>query len=82
MRFRCLMKERVLRYTPFKVGQIINACCVLHNMCIAANIDMEPEDFQNDDVPPDPHYRNAFVRQNYVRDGMNKRREVINLYFH
>lgn len=33
-RFRCLIKDRVLHYTPNKATKIINACTVLHNMCI------------------------------------------------
>ncbi|KAJ8911804.1 hypothetical protein NQ315_014228 [Exocentrus adspersus] len=40
-RFRCILKERVLKYSPYKAGQIINACCVLHNMCIRGNVPLE-----------------------------------------
>lgn len=29
MRFRCLLKHRVLHYTPKMSGKIINACCVI-----------------------------------------------------
>ncbi|XP_050066119.1 putative nuclease HARBI1 [Aphis gossypii] len=38
MRFRCLLKDRVLHYKPEKASQIINACVVLHNMCIEYNV--------------------------------------------
>lgn len=38
MRFRCLLKHRVLHYDPVKAAKIANACCVLHNMCIANNV--------------------------------------------
>lgn len=34
MRFRCLLKHRVLHYTPQMACKITNACAVLHNMCI------------------------------------------------
>lgn len=38
MRFRCLLKHRVLHYTPERATKIINACVVLHNLCIDYNI--------------------------------------------
>ncbi|XP_060845695.1 putative nuclease HARBI1 [Rhopalosiphum padi] len=38
MRFRCLLKDRVLHHKPEKATAIINACIVLHNMCIEYNI--------------------------------------------
>ncbi|XP_031335010.1 putative nuclease HARBI1 [Photinus pyralis] len=34
-RFRCLLRHRVLHYTPTVAARIVNACVVLHNMCIA-----------------------------------------------
>ncbi|CAI6371996.1 unnamed protein product [Macrosiphum euphorbiae] len=37
-RFRCLLKDRTLHYKPEKVSQIINACVVLHNICITYNL--------------------------------------------
>lgn len=37
-RFRCLLKDRTLHYAPVKASRIINACTVLHNMCITNNI--------------------------------------------
>nr|CAI5851343.1 unnamed protein product [Callosobruchus analis] len=41
-RFRCLLKHRVLHYEPETASQIINACAVLHNICMANNVE-EPE---------------------------------------
>ncbi|KAJ3647953.1 hypothetical protein Zmor_019795 [Zophobas morio] len=38
MRFRCLLKHRVLHYTPPVCCKIINACAVLHNLCIEHNV--------------------------------------------
>lgn len=35
---RCLIKDRTLHYKPEKVSQIINACVVLHNLCITYNL--------------------------------------------
>ncbi|XP_023243392.1 putative nuclease HARBI1 isoform X1 [Centruroides sculpturatus] len=40
-RFRCLHKHRVLNYSPYKAGLIINACAVLHNMCIVHKISLD-----------------------------------------
>nr|CAD7428792.1 unnamed protein product [Timema monikensis] len=36
-RFRCLLKQRVLHYSPEKTSSIINACAVLHNMTQPSN---------------------------------------------
>jgi len=38
MRFRCLLKHRVLHYSPEKAASIINACVILHNICITNNL--------------------------------------------
>lgn len=48
-RFRCLLKHRVLHYSPTVAGQIINSCCILHNMCIANNVP-EPEGQENEEL--------------------------------
>lgn len=40
MRFRCILGERKLRYSPTKVGQIIYSCATLHNYLIANNFDI------------------------------------------
>ncbi|KAF7988904.1 hypothetical protein HCN44_007214 [Aphidius gifuensis] len=34
MRYRCLLKHRVLHYSRTVAAQIVNTCCVLHNMSI------------------------------------------------
>lgn len=48
--FRCLLKDRTLHYKPEKATAIINACVVLHNMCITYNIPLHEnniEEFDN-----------------------------------
>ncbi|CAH2017698.1 unnamed protein product [Acanthoscelides obtectus] len=40
-RFLCL--SNVLRYSPEKVGNIANACVILHNICVAARLDFNLE---------------------------------------
>lgn len=57
-RFRCLIKDCVLHYKPNKATKIINACTVLHNICISNNLE-EPElqdlnDEQLGIIPPVP----------------------------
>lgn len=44
IRFRCLLKHRVLHYKHEKCSKIINVCTVLHNMCIANNIPLPPDE--------------------------------------
>jgi len=50
MRFRCLLKHRVLHYAPPTAAKIINTCAVLHNICVSENVPMpldlnDEEDF-------------------------------------
>lgn len=40
-RWRCLLGHRVLHYHPDVAAKIINACCVLHNMCNRAHLSIE-----------------------------------------
>ncbi|KAJ8911213.1 hypothetical protein NQ315_014925 [Exocentrus adspersus] len=47
MRFRCLLKHRILHYTPTGASKIINASAILHNMCLAANIP-PPQEVEED----------------------------------
>lgn len=61
-RFRCLLKHRTLHYSPTTAGQIINACVVLHNMCIANNI---PEPDPNELEEPD---YGLYALENIERD--------------
>lgn len=42
-RWRCLCKQRMLHYKPTTCSKIINACSVLHNICIV-NFDNISED--------------------------------------
>ncbi|XP_050062942.1 putative nuclease HARBI1 [Aphis gossypii] len=44
MRFRCLLKHRILHYSPVKACKIVNACTILHNICIENNIPFQQDD--------------------------------------
>lgn len=48
MRFRCLLKHRVLHYSPEKAASIINACVILHNICIQNNLPLLNTDERDD----------------------------------
>ncbi|XP_030758026.1 putative nuclease HARBI1 [Sitophilus oryzae] len=60
-RFRCLLRHRTLHYDPVMAGKIINACCVLHNLCIDNNI---PEADEPHEVQ-EPDY-GIYAAHNYV----------------
>lgn len=79
MRFRCLLKERVLRYNPHKAGMIINACCVLHNMCIMGNVPLDEEDLVEDNQD-EPVNINLFPID-IIAEGIRQRQNIVNLYF-
>lgn len=52
-RFRCLDRSSgVLLYSPSKVCDIINACAILHNICVSKkmNFDIEPDVFLDQDL--------------------------------
>ncbi|XP_050300187.1 putative nuclease HARBI1 [Anthonomus grandis grandis] len=75
-RFLCLSK--VLRYSPEMVGQIFNACGILHNLCVETRLGIDFEVPQ----PQEPIY--AMVPNNVAannQEGNNARRNLINLYF-
>ncbi|XP_025163680.1 putative nuclease HARBI1 [Harpegnathos saltator] len=46
MIFRCLLKHRILHYRPDVCLKIINACTVLHNMCIHDNVPLPEADHE------------------------------------
>ena len=48
-RFRCLLKERVMRYSSAKAGLIINACAVLHNILTRECVPVLDEIMEADD---------------------------------
>ncbi|KAI4455537.1 hypothetical protein MML48_9g00013212 [Holotrichia oblita] len=55
MRWRCLLKHRVLHYAPDHACKIINACAVLHNLCIHHHLE---EPLLQDE---DSNYGNIYI---------------------
>ncbi|KAB0800519.1 hypothetical protein PPYR_06259 [Photinus pyralis] len=49
-RFRCLLKHRVLHYSPHRAALIINSCVVLHNICMERNLVEDLDEFDNQDI--------------------------------
>jgi hypothetical protein len=75
-RFPCL--SRKLQFSPAKVGDIVVACCILHNLAIddRDNVNenenlLPPEDLGQIDVPPPQGnvaglaFRNALIAQHF-----------------
>ncbi|KAJ8929483.1 hypothetical protein NQ314_017815 [Rhamnusium bicolor] len=73
LRFRCLLKHRVLHYTPQTSCKIINSCVILHNICIQNGIapielDYDPED-QYVNINYGMYPEVAEINDNYCRAG-------------
>jgi hypothetical protein len=81
MRFRCILKESVLHYGTEKAGQIIIACCVLHNICISGRIEYEMELDDDENVEDLDENGNLYNEVNVFREGQERRENIIHLYF-
>lgn len=78
-RWRCLCKQRMLHYKSTTASKIINACSVLHNICIE-NFDAVVED--EECYEPFPNKLLQFPAGNALHtEGYNNRLEVID-YIH
>ncbi|KAJ8909980.1 hypothetical protein NQ315_008241 [Exocentrus adspersus] len=61
-RFRCLLKHRVLHYSPTTAAKIVNACTILHNLCIEYGIpEVELEEDEVDYGMFDVPYNEVYV---------------------
>ncbi|KAJ8967731.1 hypothetical protein NQ314_002677 [Rhamnusium bicolor] len=76
-KFRCLLKERVARYNPQFVRSLVNACAVLHNMCIDNNIFIHDYVEPNYGVNINPNIRNNY----FLNEAQRIRNNVVNRYF-
>lgn len=81
VRFRCIMGERQLRYSPTKVGRIVYACATLHNFLIFNQYDILHDIDQNmlqnflnaQNIAPIPQN----LPQDNSRAGQLRRNEVL-----
>ncbi|KAJ3640756.1 hypothetical protein Zmor_027299 [Zophobas morio] len=86
-RFRCLIKERMLKYSPTKAGSIINACTILHNIMIHRNLPLpEEHEIQNymDDHEDEDLFAQPVANEHEARIGnlaQQNRARVIQFYF-
>lgn len=78
-RFRCLLKDRTLHYSPRNASRIVMACSILHNIARNYNVDEPVPELDEIDgdlaAPPiqeDGAYREA---------GQNARRAYVMQYF-
>lgn len=78
-RFRCIMGERELRYEPAKVSVIVNACCILHNICTRARVPL-PEILEHNEENAGPHDI-QIIDDLLINQGREVRAALINRYF-
>lgn len=84
-----MLKHRVLHYEPLKASKIINACVVLHNICIDNNVsndDIICEDnmiFDEDDLGVILNVNNDQMRaiNPLLVAGRDMQRTIIQQYF-
>lgn len=79
-RFRCISRERILKYDPETAGLIINSCVILHNMMLEFNID-EYILFQNYDDDVDDRGDQDIVNEIDMNQGIITRNNIIANYF-
>ncbi|XP_011870611.1 PREDICTED: putative nuclease HARBI1 [Vollenhovia emeryi] len=77
MRFRCLLKHRVLHYKPDVASRIINSCVMLHNMCIEEQIpEPRPEEDHNADFGLNVNDNNEIPEYNRINQELTAGRRL------
>lgn len=79
-----MLKHRCLHYKPEKASQIINACVVLHNMCIDNNepdlVNDEHVDFDFGDISTTDNVGGSSTNIDLLA-GRALQRQIVNNYF-
>lgn len=83
MRFRCLLKERELRYHPTRASNITNACATIHNFLIVNNYNIEEgvdrrNDFNGEEIDEEIDDNGDDINTNVV--GMEVRNEICDYF--
>lgn len=78
--FRILGEDNCLRYTPVKCGTIINACAILHNIMIDANIPTELEPKQKKQIK-DENEVEIELNANPAHAGNARRQRLVKEFF-
>jgi hypothetical protein len=77
--FRCLIKDRVLHYTPVTAAKIVYACAILHNILRMRNIVDDNIEIVYDHQRPQDALIEA--EENLLQQGRQMRNQVIFQYF-
>ncbi|KAJ8927540.1 hypothetical protein NQ314_019976 [Rhamnusium bicolor] len=81
MRFRCLLRERSLRYPPHFVSNLIKACAILHNLCVKEGVPLLNEDIHDHpDLMDVPHPPGNEPRELAMR-GLQVRNTIVEHYY-
>ncbi|XP_024869045.1 putative nuclease HARBI1 [Temnothorax curvispinosus] len=78
-RFRCILGERMLHYTPRVVARIIIACVILHNICTEGRLPINQ--YVNEEVEAYPYNADAMQNENIDLSDPLARRRLIETYF-
>lgn len=79
-RFRCISRERILKYDPKTAGLIINSCIILHNMMIEFN-NGEYAIFPNEDDNANERRGEDVENAIDMNQGIAIRNNIIENYF-
>ncbi|KAJ8965083.1 hypothetical protein NQ317_016113 [Molorchus minor] len=77
-RFRCLLKHRVLHYSPTVAAKIIYSCAVLHNICLEQG---EHYIHIADEMENDGNNNNIDALEDNNNQGQQIRNRIITTYF-
>lgn len=75
LEFTCLLGKQKLRYSPEKVGIIINVCAMLHNLLLRTGVEYDIDFNMFNEADLDNYHNGNFSVLNEARQ------QVVNRYF-